>query len=85
MAAGDTSRRYATPNRQNLGDQGVLDAEIPRQPGKEPMGPPETNVIDNVDEGYDQDYYEDDFYHDEVSILRQQQEEELRANQELTH
>lgn len=38
------------------------------------MGPPETNITNNVDEGYDQGYYEDDFYSNKVSLLWKQLE-----------
>ena len=43
-----------------------------RHPGNKPIGQLETNILDYDDEVYGKEYYEDDFYNDEVDMLRQQ-------------
>ena len=58
---------------------------MPKRPGKETIRPTEENVLDDANEGHDQGYYEDGCYDDEVATLRQQLEEALCTNQELTY
>ena len=84
MAADGDLWRYATPERPISEDQNILEIVLQRHLGKEPMATPETNTLEYFDHEYGQEEYEEDYYPDEVSMLRQQLDEALRANEALT-
>ena len=70
MAADGVSQRSATPKRYIPKDQNIYETVVQRRLVKELMVAPETNILDYANDEYDQEYYEDDDYPDEVVMLR---------------
>lgn len=70
--AGEPPRRPSTtPEGQNPGGNNVPESDVPRRPGKEPMIPDEIADQGYTEGGDDHEYYEDDYYPNDVNRVNE--------------